>query len=77
MGLLRTIALTILGFSTFVFIVLFGRLPFFRYRAKSISLSPRLTNAGKRRLVFYTGLSGYIFPMEYHTSIPVCSADES
>ncbi|KAL2821999.1 DHHC palmitoyltransferase-domain-containing protein [Aspergillus granulosus] len=30
MGLLRTIALAILGFSTFVFVVLFGRLPFFR-----------------------------------------------
>ncbi|KAL5339428.1 Palmitoyltransferase swf1 [Aspergillus crustosus] len=30
MGFLRTIALAILGFSTFVFIVLFGRLPVFR-----------------------------------------------
>ena len=31
MGLIRTIALVILGFSSFVFVVLFGRLPFFRY----------------------------------------------
>lgn len=31
MGLIRTIALMILGFSSFVFVVLFGRLPFFRY----------------------------------------------
>ncbi|KAL4886994.1 essential cytoplasmic protein Ctr86 [Aspergillus karnatakaensis] len=30
MGLLRTIAVAILGFSAFIFIVLFGRLPFFR-----------------------------------------------
>jgi palmitoyltransferase len=31
MGLLRTIALVILGFSAFVFTVLFGKLPVFRY----------------------------------------------
>ncbi|PTU24374.1 hypothetical protein P175DRAFT_0449809 [Aspergillus ochraceoroseus IBT 24754] len=30
MGILRTIALTILGFSAFVFVALFGKLPFFR-----------------------------------------------
>ncbi|KAL4943645.1 hypothetical protein BDV06DRAFT_210853 [Aspergillus oleicola] len=72
MVLIRTIALTILGFSAFVFIVLFGRLPFFRktpigllYRIIWIHIPNGISYIdsrlfGGRFMNFWTGIGSYI-----------------
>lgn len=57
MGLVRTVALVILGLSGLTFIALFGRLPTFRY--VDALLATGADRVGKHLLPFFTSQYGY------------------
>lgn len=74
MGLLRTVALGILGISGLTFVALFGRLPIFRYydKCKNFSFYESNWPAGKHPSVSSTRSFGNMSQMAYLTSTTAC-----